>query len=68
MRRKQFLKELREYCGDNGHEYAWSSKKGKGSHGTVYVNSKKCIVPDADLPRYYVDDILASLGVPKDAI
>ncbi|GJD65200.1 hypothetical protein MPEAHAMD_5387 [Methylobacterium frigidaeris] len=68
MERKQFLRALKRYCRKNGLRYDWNSDEGKGSHGTVYVGNRKSTVPDADLPRYYINDILSQLGVGPDAL
>lgn len=68
MERKQFLRTLKRYCRKNGFRYEWSSTEGKGSHGTVHVGDRKSVVPDADLPRHYINAILSRLGVDPDAV
>ena len=68
MKRDAFLRAVRRYCRKNGLPYDWQPGEGKGSHGTVYVGGRKTTVPDKDLPRFYIDDLLEQLGLGSDAV
>lgn len=68
MNRAQFLRTLRKHCRESGKVFDWQSSEGKGSHGTVYVDGRKTIVKDGELPRVYVDAVLKQLGIDKSAL
>lgn len=68
MNRAQFLRALRKHCRDNGRTFDWQSGEGKGSHGTVYVDGRRTIVKDGELPRVYVDAVLKQLGIDKGVL
>ena len=68
MNRQQFLRKLKKHCKDNNKSYDWSSLKGKGSHGTVYVEGKKTVVQDGELSNDYIGAVLKQLGLEKSAI
>ena len=68
MKRRQFLRELKKWCRKNKVDYHWKPGEGKGSHGTVYVGSKKTTVKDGELTPTYIEVVLGQLGLSKDTI
>ncbi len=68
MNRDQFLRALRHYCKQNTNVYHWRPGEGKGSHGTVYVDGRKTIVKNGELPKGYVNAVLKQLGLDKDSL
>lgn len=68
MSRSKFLRELKRFCRKNDLVYDWQPDEGKGSHGTVYVSGRKATIPDRDLPRFFIDDLLEQLGLGRDAV
>lgn len=69
MKRVRFLHELQDYCLKTGQSYDWKKGKGKGkgSHGTVYVDRAKTTVKDGEIDPLVKEYILKQLGLPKDA-
>lgn len=68
MDRKQFLRDFKAHCFDNGLSFRFEKSEGKGSHGTVYVGDRKTIVKKGKLTRGYRNLILKQLGFDKDTI
>lgn len=68
MNQKQFVRRLRKYCRKNKIPFNWDPSEGDGSHGTVYVGSKRSIVQHGELPNFYTDDILDHFGIPRGSI
>ena len=46
MTGSEFLKRIRKLAKKNGVEVEFNRAKGKGSHGTLYVGSRKTTVKD----------------------
>jgi mRNA interferase HicA len=44
MKGSEFLRKLKALADRRGWDYAWQADRGKGSHGTAYLNGKKTIV------------------------
>ena len=68
MNRDQFLRPLRKHCKRHTMFYDWKPGEGKGSHGTVYIDSWKNILKGGELPKDCVNAVLKQLGLEKDSI
>ena len=65
----EFLRRLRELARRQGLGYAFVPKKGKGSHGKVYLGSRATIVKDRrkDVGAGLLHRMCKDLGIePKD--
>lgn len=68
MNQAQFIRKLKKYCRKNKIEFLWEPSEGKGSHGTVYVGTKRTLVQHGELPNFYTDDILDYFDIPRGSI
>lgn len=65
MNGREFLKKAKRYAKDNGLDYRFDESRGKGSHGTVYVGTRRTTVKDRKKEIYqglYLS-MLADLGI-----
>lgn len=67
MKGTDLLRELRAYAKANGLDFRLDKNRGKGSHQTVWVGEKKCVLPDPrkELKSGTLAQILRNLGVDR---
>jgi len=68
VKRDRFLSQLRRYCRKNRLTLRIDQNRGKGSHITVEVGSRRTIVKSGELRPGYIALLLKQLGVPPDAL
>lgn len=68
MTGKEFIQRLKKLARLRSVEFRLESKRGKGSHVTVYLDEKFAIIPDLkkDLKTGTLNAILKQLGLTKD--
>ncbi len=67
MKRSRFLSRLRHYAREHGLDFEVDKSRGKGSHVTVTLGTKRTIVKSGELKPGYVKILLKQLGArPKD--
>ena len=65
----EFVRALRKFGRRHGVEVRFVTRRGKGSHGTLYHGDRKTIVKDRkkELSRALLADMLRQLGLgPRD--
>jgi len=68
VKRDRFLSQLRRYCRKNRLTLRIDQNRGKGSHITDEVGSRRTIVKSGELRPGYIALLLKQLGVPPDAL
>jgi hypothetical protein len=68
MNRAALLRSLKAYARANGLAYRWDARKGKGSHGRVYVGVQFSTVPSGEIRTGTLAAILKQLGIPRDGL
>ncbi len=64
MNGNELIKKLKKL----GYEVRFETKRGKGSHGTLYVGNKKTILKDRkkEIGAGLLNQMLTTLGIDKD--
>jgi mRNA interferase HicA len=65
----EFIRGIRKLGRRRGMDVRWITRRGKGSHGTLYYGDRKTIVKDRkkELSRGLLADMLRQLGLdPRD--
>ncbi len=68
MTRAQFLSRLRRFARKQGLQLTITEKRGKGSHITVKLGTRRTIVKSGELQPGYVRVVLRQLGLPPGAL
>lgn len=70
MTGKELLKKLKKLSGKLGVEMRIETKRGKGSHVTLYVDERYAIVPDLkkELKMGTLKAILKQIGVQQEEL
>lgn len=63
---KEFIKRLRRLAKNNGVEYKFDRKRGKGSHGTVHYGDRKSTLKKGELSEGLLNGMLKQLGINKE--
>jgi mRNA interferase HicA len=65
MKGTEFLKKIRNLGRREGISVRLESKRGKGSHGTLYYGSRRTVIQDLkkDLPKGTLHAMLDQLGI-----
>ncbi len=70
MKGSEFIKRVQKYGKQNNINVEWAPERGKGSHGTLYLGSRKTIVrnPKGDLKIGTLNAMLKQLNLSKEDI
>jgi hypothetical protein len=66
MSRDALLRALNAYAKAHDLAYRWEARRGKGSHGRVYVGARFTTVPSGEIRMGTLSAVLKQLGIPKD--
>ena len=66
----EFIRRTRNLAKRLEVRWMFESKRGKGSHGTIYFGDKKTTIPDRrrDIPRGLLTAMCRQLGIRKEDI
>ena len=60
---REFVRRSRRYARENGLEFAYDPRRGKGSHGTVYVGEFRTTVQHGEITRGTLAAMLRDLNI-----
>ena len=56
----------RRYARENALEFSYDPRRGKGSHGTVYIGEFRTTVQQGEIPRGTLSAMLRDLNVDRE--
>jgi mRNA interferase HicA len=60
---REFVRRARRYARENELEFDYDPRRGKGSHGTVYIGSFRTTVQHGEIPRGTLVAMLRDLNI-----
>ena len=65
MNGREFLRRARRYARAHNLEFHFDTRRGKGSHGAVYVGEYRTIVQRGEIPPSTLAAMLRDLNIPR---
>lgn len=66
MNGKEFIRRARRYARRNGIAFRFDPRRGKGSHGVVYVGERLTTVPQKELATGLLGAMLKDLDINRE--
>lgn len=63
MNGREFVRRARSYARRNGLEFFYDSRRGKGSHGELYVGDRRTTVQHGEIPKSTLFNMLRDLNI-----
>ena len=65
MNSREFVRRARQYARKTGQECRLDPRRGKGSHGTLYLGTRFTVVKHGELSRGMLAAMLKDLGIAR---
>jgi mRNA interferase HicA len=65
MNGREFVRRARRYARANGLQCRFDPKRGKGSHGRLYIGERVTTVPHGELGRGILSSMLKDLNIDR---
>ncbi len=62
----QFVRRARRYAGRTGRSFRYDPRRGRGSHGVLYVGERRTVVQRGELKPGTYRNMLKQLDIPKE--
>ena len=66
MNRGEFIRRVRRYANKTGQHFSFDQRRGKGSHGTVWLENRHAIVRHGEIPKGVLSAMLRQLGIDRE--
>ena len=66
MNGREFIRRAKRYARKTGKEYHFDQSQGKGSHGTLYIGTRRATVMRDELKSGTFRNMLKQLGINKE--
>ena len=66
MNGREFVRRARRYARNNGLEFDYDPRRGKGSHGTIHVGEYRTTVQHGEMPRGTLAAMLKDLNIDRE--
>ena len=63
---REFTRRAKRYAKRAGLDFRFVARKGKGSHGKVFVGGRDTIVKRTEIGKGLLDSMLKDLEIPKE--
>lgn len=65
MNGREFVRYARRYARKTGVEFRFDPRRGKGSHGTLYVGNRYTVVKQGEISKGLLTTMLEQLGIDR---
>ncbi len=65
MNGREFVRRARRYARKTGKEIRFDQRRGKGSHGTLYLGNRHTMVKHGEISKGVLATMLKHLGIDK---
>ena len=65
MNGREFVRRARRYARKTGKEIRFDQRRGKGSHGTLYLGNRHTMVKHGEISKGVLAIMLKHLGIDK---
>ncbi len=65
MKGREFVRRARRYARETGEEFRFDRRRGKGSHGTLYLGNHHTMVKHGEISKGVLATMLKHLGIDR---
>lgn len=65
MNGRESVRRARRYARKTGKEIRFDQRRGKGSHGTLYLGNRHTMVKHGEIPKSVLATMLKHLGIDR---
>ncbi len=65
MKGREFVRRARRYARKTGEEIRFDQRRGKGSHGTLYLGNRHTMVKHGEISKGVLATMLKHLGIDR---